>query len=196
MTASKQLWILAGGNGAGKTTFHELFLSPKSVRLVNADEIAGEINPSKPESVSYEAAAFADQIREDLLNEGAAFCFETVFSHVSKIDFVARARAKGYEIILVYIHLDTSELNEARVFQRVSNGGHSVPVEKIYSRIPRAMKNIASALPLVNEARLLNNSYRDNPFQEVAVVKKGRRVWAINQLPEWAEVILRNIPPG
>lgn len=194
MTVSKQLWILAGGNGAGKTTFYEELLAPKGIRLVNADMIAKIINPNNPESVSYKAASLVDKIREKFLYQGITFCFETVFSHVSKIDFVAKAKANSYEIILIYIHLDTLELNEARVYQRVTEGGHNVPVAKIHSRIPRTIKNIAKTLPLVNEARLLNNSSRDNPFQVVATVKQGGRKYAINPLPEWAEYILSDIP--
>ena len=194
MTVSKQLWVLAGGNGAGKTTFYNLFLAPKGIKLVNADIIAKAISPENPENVSYAAAIVAEQIREKLLQQDISFCFETVFSHVSKIDFVANARAQGYEIILVYIHLDTSELNEARVYQRVTEGGHHVPVDKIHSRIPRTMQHIGAVLPLVNEARLLDNSYRDNPFQQIAWVKRGRRQWINDPLPYWAEEILRGIP--
>jgi len=194
MTVSKQLWILAGGNGSGKTTFYEKLLAPKGIRLVNADMIAKIINPNNPESVSYKAASLVDKIREKFLYQSITFCFETVFSHVSKIDFVARAKANSYEIILIYIHLDTLELNEARVYQRVTEGGHNVPVAKIHSRIPRTIKNIAKTLPLVNEARLLNNSSRDNPFQIVATVKQGGRKYAVNPLPEWAEYILSDIP--
>ena len=194
MTVSKQLWVLAGGNGAGKTTFYNLFLAPKGIRLVNADIIAKAISPENSEKASYEAANVAEQIREELLQQSVSFCFETVFSHVSKIDFVAKAKAQSYEIILVYIHLDTSELNEARVYQRVTEGGHNVPVDKIHSRIPRTMKHIAAVLPLVDEARLLDNSYRDNPFQQVASVKRGRRQWINDPLPQWAEEILKDIP--
>jgi len=150
MTVSKQLWILAGGNGAGKTTFYEKFLAPKGIRLVNADVIAKIINPVNPEYVGYEAASLVDKIREKFLHQGITFCYETVFSHVSKIDFVAEAKANSYDIIFVYIHLDTSELNEARVYQRVAEGGHNVPVAKIHSRIPRITKNIAKALPLAS----------------------------------------------
>ena len=194
MAVSKQLWVLAGGNGAGKTTFYNLFLAPKGIKLVNADIIAKAINPENPEKFSYAAANVAEKIREKLLQQGVPFCFETVFSHVSKIDFVANAKAQGYEIILVYIHLDTSELNEARVYQRITEGGHNVPVDKIHSRIPRTMQHIGAVLPLVNEARLLDNSYRNNPFQQVACVKRGRRQWINDPLPYWAEEILRGIP--
>ncbi len=190
MNVSNQLWVLAGGDGTGKTTFYYEFLAPKGIKLVNADVIAKAINSENPENVRYEAADLAGQIREGLLHKGVSFCFETVFSHVAKIDFVAKAKTMGYEIILVYIHLDTLELNEARVYQRVTGGGHNVPVDKIQSRIPRTMKNIATVLPLANEARLLNNSSRDNAFQLVAIVKRGRRKWAVDPLPKWAQDIL------
>lgn len=194
MTVSKQLWVFAGGNGAGKTTFYNLFLAPIGIKLVNADYIAKAIMPEHPEKVSYEAATVAEQIRNKLLQQGVSFCFETVFSHASKIDFVASARAQGYEVILVYIHLNTSGLNEARVFQRVSEGGHTVPADKIHSRIPRTMRHIGAVLPLVNEARLLDNSYRDNAFQQVARVKRGITQWAKDPLLNWAEEILRGMP--
>lgn len=193
MTDSKQLWVLAGGNGAGKSTFYENFLASKGIKLVNADVIAKAINPEKSEEVSYESADIASQIREDLLKKGKTFCFETVFSHVSKVDFLAKAKAMGYEIILVYIHLETSEINEARVYQRIQGGGHSVPVKKIHSRIPRTMKNISLALPLIDEARFLNNSSKDNPFQQVAIVKGGKCKWKVNPRPEWAVEIINNI---
>jgi predicted ABC-type ATPase len=194
MTLSKQLWVLAGGNGAGKTTFHRLFLAPRGIKLLNADLIAAKINPESPEKAGYEAAHLISRLGEDLLNQGVSFCFETVFSHESKIDFVARAKALGYKTILVYIHLDTPALNEARVCQRVSEGGHNVPPEKTRTRIPRTMKNIATVLPLADEARLLDNSSRDNPYLEVAVVKRGRRIRSVEPLPKWAADILKGIP--
>ena len=193
MTDTKQLWVLAGGNGAGKTTFYTNFLAPKGIKLVNADVIAKAINPEKPEEVSYESADLASEIREDLLKKGKTFCFETEFSHESKVDFLAKAKAMGYEIILIYIHLETSELNEARVYQRIQSGGHSVPVKKIHSRIPRTMKNIALALPLIDEARLLNNSSRDNPFQQVVIVKGGKCKWKAKPRPQWAVEIISNV---
>lgn len=183
---AKQLWLLAGGNGAGKSTFYRIALAPMGVKLVNADLIAHVINPDHPETVSYEAAGIAERIREALLRQGAGFCFETVFSHPSKIDFLATAKGLGYEIILVYIHLTSPELNEARVLQRVSEGGHHVPAEKIHTRLPRTMKHITKALPLVDEARLLDNSSHDDPFRQIAIIRKGRCVWHMEPMPDWA----------
>ena len=122
--------------------------------------------------------------------KGLSFCFETVFSHPSKIDFVAEAKSLGYEIILVYIHLQSSELNLARIAQRVSEGGHSVPEEKVLSRIPRTMVYIHDVLPLVDVARIYDNSSRALPFVSVAELRDGQLKIIINHLPEWVEEIL------
>lgn len=71
---------------------------------------------------------------------------------------------------------------------------YSVPVEKIYTRIPRTMKYIAAAPPLVDEAWILNNSLRDDPLRPLAVVKNGRCTWSSDPLPDWAEELLKDIP--
>lgn len=195
MTSPKQLWVLAGGNGAGKSTFYKTsLLSQRGVQFVNADMIAQNINPEHPEQVSYEAAHLVGRLRDEFLVKGISFCFETVFSHPSKIDFIAKAKAHGYSVILVYIHLSTLDLNEARVSRRVAEGGHNVPPDKIRSRLPRTMKNVAVAMQLVDEARLLDNSYRDNPYQQVVLIRKGRRVQVVDPLPHWAASMLAHIP--
>ena len=190
MANPKQLWVLAGGNGAGKSTFYDLHLAKYGIKFVNADLIAKDIDSENPEGLSYYAATVAAKIREDLISQGVSFCFETVFSHESKIDFLAQAKANDYKIILVYVHLFDSNLNEARVKQRVSEGGHNVPTEKIHSRIPRTMKHIKTALSIVDEARILDNSYRDDPFQQIIVMKSGDYETKADPLPEWAKDLL------
>ncbi len=190
MANSKQLWVLAGGNGAGKSTFYDRYLAKYNIKFVNADLISKEIDPENPEGSSYHAATLAERLREDLISQGVSFCFETVFSHESKIDFIAQAKTNGYKIILVYIHLIDSSLNEARVKQRISEGGHSVPTEKIHSRIPRTMKHVKTALSIVDEARILDNSLRDNPFQQIVVMKSGNYEAKVDPLPEWARDIV------
>ena len=164
MRPQKQLWVLTGGNGAGKSTFYRQFLKPKGLPFVNADIIAKQLDPTNAEALSYQAAKLAEILRLNLLKAGTSFCFETVFSHPSKIDFLATAKTYGYEIILIYIHLENNELNQARVAQRVSEGGHTVPTEKIISRIPRTMKNIADAAPLADYVKFYDNSSLKKPF--------------------------------
>jgi predicted ABC-type ATPase len=186
----RQLWVLAGGNGAGKSTFFRLFLQPLGVGLVNADEIARRFYPGSPAEHGYEAAALAERLRTTLVRAGRSFCFETVFSHPSKIDFLAEAWALHYEVILVYVHLESADLNEARVAQRVCEGGHDVPADKIRSRLPRTMRNVRAALPLVDRAQLYDNSRLDDPFRAVATLVGGRVEPYANPLPPWAEQLL------
>ncbi len=194
MSGERQLWLLAGGNGAGKSTFYRLFLEPRGLKFINADMIARDLSRENPEDASYKAAHLAERLRQRFLDEGLSFCFETVFSHASKIDFTARAKALGYEVILVYIHLENPELNEARVSQRISEGGHAVPAEKIHSRLPRTMGNIISILPLVDSAFILDNSSRSNPFRQIAVVRLGRKRILCEDPPLWAKDMLSAIP--
>ena len=187
--AARQLWLLAGGNGAGKSTFHRLFLAPRGVQFVNADEIARLLCPEAPESASYDAAVIAGHLREDLLLRGVSFCFETVYSHPGKIDFVARARSFGYQVILVYIHLADPMLHLARVAQRVDEGGHTVPAEKILSRLPRTLANVRSTLPLASEVHILDNSLLDQPFQRLATLRDGALTLHA-PVPQWLAMLL------
>ncbi len=187
----KQLWLLAGGNGAGKSTFYQQFLKSRGLAFVNADLLAQQLDPQQPEKVSYEAAILVGKLRQQLLENGENFCFETVFSHPSKIDFMAQAKALGYEVTLIYIHLVNTELNQARVSQRVASGGHDVPADKIISRIPRTMKNIRDALPLSDIARFYDNSSLHRPFQSIAEIRRGNLQTFCDPLPQWAREVLR-----
>ena len=190
MTDKRQLWMLVGGNGAGKSTFYELYLKPRGILFINADDIAKTLVKKNTEQASYRAAKIAERLRDDLLVKGVSFCFETVFSHPSKIDFIAEAKAQGYEVILVFIHLGNDELNQARVAQRVSDGGHSVPTEKVISRIPRTLDHVRRAIPLADETYILDNALVDDPFRQVAVIKQGSLDIKTDALPGWAEGIL------
>lgn len=190
MSSEKQLWLLAGGNGAGKSTFYRLFLAPRGIPFVNADLIAPSLDRQQPEAASYEAARLAERLRTDLLQKGSTFCFETVFSHPSKIDFIAEAKANGYEVILVFIHLPLDELNQARVAQRVSEGGHNVPAEKIINRIPRTLQYVRKALPLVDTALLFDNGSEASPFSPVAQLRNGELTIAADPVPAWAGELL------
>jgi len=190
LISRKQLWILVGGNGAGKSTFYTHYLEPLGLPFVNADILARMAYPDAPEAHSYDAAKLAEQMRGELLLSGASFCFETVYSHPSKIDFVAQAKALGYEVIMVVVHLETAELNQARVAERVSEGGHFVPEEKVVSRIPRTLQHIKTSIPLCDRVQVYDNSFEDAPFKLVFSVAEGVMTRHHNPLPEWAEELL------
>lgn len=180
-----QLWLLVGGNGAGKTTFHRESAALSDLPFVNADLIARTLSPHAPELAIYEAARAADDLRHRYLAEGETFCAETVFSHPSKVDFVREAKRHGFEVNLVYIHLET-DLHVARVIQRVSIGGHDVPAHKIRPRVSRLRANVKAALPLCDSVAFYDNSDSDRPFDLVLTVRAGRVAPNRLPLPTWA----------
>ena len=190
MSDRKQLWLLAGGNGAGKSTFYRTRLAPLGIPFVNADLIAAELFPDAPEAHSYKAAQIVEEIRDNLLLAGRSFCFETVFSHPGKVDFVGKAKALGYQVILVMIHLESTGLNKARVAQRVEAGGHDVPDEKIETRIPRLLRLIKSVIPLCDYVYLLDNSRAENPFIRVVTIRDGLVEKLLDPLPTLAREIM------
>src|SRR5690606_22298532 len=190
MNQRPQLWMLVGGNGAGKSTFYQEFIGPLGIPFVNADQYARQLWPANPEKYSYEAAKIAERERARQLELGATFCFETVFSHPSKIDFIAQAKAQGYEIKLFYFHLESPSLNEARVSMRVAAGGHHVPKDKIWSRLPRTYQNVITCLGLVDELHLFDNSSAEEPFTPVASWADLQWELFESPLPEWAMPIV------
>lgn len=190
MPGDKQLWVLTGGNGAGKSTFYKTQLKPSGLPFINADVIAKELYPEAPESHSYDAAKIAAHMRFELLAKGESFCFETVFSHPSKIDFVAQAKTNGYEVVLVFIHLDNLDLNLARIAQRVEEGGHAVPPEKVESRIPRTLGHIKTVIPLCDKVYVLTNQSYEKPFEKIATLSHSGLILHSDETPNWAKLLL------
>ena len=124
----KRLDLVVGPNGAGKSTFVELTLAPllPGSAFVNADEIAKQRWPDDPASHAYQAARVAAETRARLIELGASFIAETVFSHPSKLELIDAARTADYTIVL-HVLLIPEELAVERVRHRVSAGGHDGP---------------------------------------------------------------------
>ena len=85
----------------------------------------------------------------------------------------------------MYIHLEQVQLNKARVKQRVTEGGHDVPAQKIESRIPRTMASVKVAIPLCDWVYILENSSADEPFVQVAEMHGGQFTVHLESVPEW-----------
>ncbi len=178
--------MLVGGNGPGNSTYFELYLEDKGLAFINADLIAKDRYGADAQAKSLEAAKIAEDARYRLIDSRQSFCFETVFSHASKVDFLAHAKANGFLIKMIAIYTSSPALNVACVSQRVLSGGHSVPEQKILDRIPRTYENIGAALPLCDQFILLDNSSATEPFLLRLALVDGQCRFKHDSLPEFA----------
>lgn len=130
------LYIIAGCNGAGKTTASYSVLPDllECREFVNADEIAKGLSPFNPESVAIEAGKLMLQRINLLLNQGKTFAIETTLATRSYASLVKRAQEKGYHVMLLFFWLPSPEMAVMRVAKRVSEGGHNIPAETIHRR--------------------------------------------------------------
>jgi predicted ABC-type ATPase len=181
----RQLHVVLGPNGSGKTTFVEVFLGPvlPGYPYVNPDEIAKAQWPSDPDAHAYEAAEVAAKTRSHLISSGRSFIAETVFSHPSKLDLIRSAQAEGYQVVL-HVMLVPEELAVKRVAYRVQAGGHDVPEHKIRERYNRLWPLVAQAISVADRAVVYDNSGRAGPLKVAEFVSGlpfGAATW-----PEWA----------
>ena len=107
---------------------------------------------------SYLTADLAEFIRQQLLQTGKSFTFETVMSHVSKIDFLSQAKKNGYRVYLYYVATEDPEININRVKLRVAQDGHSVSPEAIRNRYYKSLKNLKNAVKQTDRAYIFDNS--------------------------------------
>lgn len=107
---------------------------------------------------SYLAAALAEAVRREHLDEGQTFTFETVMSHPSKIDFMEEARARGYRVYLYFVATDDPDINIDRVHRRVMQGGHAVADEKVVERYHKSIALMTRACAVAHRAYIFDNS--------------------------------------
>lgn len=130
--AKKNLYIISGCNGAGKTTASYTVL-PEVLdcrEFVNADEIARGLSPFNPESVAIDAGRLMLSRIEELLERDASFSIETTLATKSYVNLVRRAQAKGYEVRLLFFWLNSPNLALQRVAERVAMGEYTIRGDK------------------------------------------------------------------
>jgi predicted ABC-type ATPase len=157
----KDLYIIAGCNGAGKTTASFTIL-PNILNcreFVNADEIARGLSPFQPEKVSFEAGRIMIERINDLLNSKENFAFETTLATRSYRSKIFLAKEKGYNVTLLFFWLQNVNLAVERVRTRVLEGGHHIEAVVIKRRYMRGIKNLFEIyLPIVDEVMIFDNS--------------------------------------
>ena len=158
---SKQLYIIAGCNGAGKTTASFTILPEvlNCKEFINADEIAKGLSPFQPESVAMQAGRIMLARMDELLQKGETFAFETTLATKSYKQKIEWAQANGYEVTLLFFWLRNVTMAKERVAQRVAEGGHSIPSETIERRYHNGIANLfAIYIDMVDICYIFDNS--------------------------------------
>ena len=158
---NKNLYIIAGCNGAGKTTASFTILPEilNCKEFVNADEIAKGLSPFQPEKVAFEAGRIMLNRIKELLNENENFAFETTLATKSYKSKVIEAQKKGYNVTLLFFWLQNVDLAIERVKTRVLEGGHNIPEDIIERRYYKGINNLFEIyLPIVDQVLLFDNS--------------------------------------
>lgn len=169
MAATPKLYIIAGCNGAGKTTASMTVL-PEVMdcnEFVNADEIAKGLSPLNPESQAIEAGRLMLRRIDELLAKRVSFAIETTLATKSYQRLVQQSQKMGYTVILLFFWLSSPEMAEKRVAQRVASGGHNIPKDVIHRRYWAGLRNLFEIfIPIVDSWGLYNNEENAIPIVE------------------------------
>lgn len=167
--------ILAGPNGAGKTSFYQEHLAKYPYPYINADKIAVEEFGNNEPTTALKAAKRATEMREELVARKSSFIFETVLSDPvgDKVAFLQRAKNQGFVIEAHFVGLANPALSQARVIQRVSQGGHDVPDDKIFARYARTLANLKRLIPVANRLTIYDNSEVERAHRPIAFFEDG-----------------------
>jgi predicted ABC-type ATPase len=197
--SSPVFYLLAGPNGAGKSSLYRAAcregLIPADAEFVNADlhERDHLQHITDAQQRSEAARAWADQRRADLLKAGQSFASETVFSHPSKLDLIREAQAHGFLVVLLVVCIDNPQLLLARVRQRVREGGHDVPAERILQRYPRTLQHLKQAVRLADMALLYDNTdihQQPSSPQRMATCRGNKTTVHRDAVPQWVRIVL------
>lgn len=163
--------VLAGSNGAGKSTFYESFLADSGLRFINADGLTQSLRVN-----AYEAAALASSLRSALVAQRESFIFETVLSDPvgEKVGQFAACAALGYTVVLIFIHIDSPEQSIQRVAMRASQGGHDVPDEKLQARFERTRANLKLAIERLPYVIVYSNDDLTQPYKLIELYENGK----------------------
>lgn len=137
---------------------------------------------------SYLCARIIDFIRMEFLRLKISFTFETVMSHISKVEFLREAQKHGFKTYLYYVATVDPEINISRVHYRVNAGGHPVPEQKIRERYYRSLDLLMFAIEAADRAYIFDNSSYGEKASFIAEIEKAEVLKlnpAVELFPKW-----------
>jgi predicted ABC-type ATPase len=197
------IYVLAGTNGAGKSSVAGAMLLQQGVEYFDPDKAATQIRSANPWITNEEANSAAwrqgRRLLERAITEQLNFAFETTLGGHTIAALLESALPVGVEVRIWYVGLSSPELHIARVRSRVARGGHDIPETKIRERYDPSRLNLIQLMPKLTELRVYDNSQEANPHAGVAPEPKLILHLAhagivssceLADTPEWAKPIL------
>ena len=203
MKKAPTIAVLAGVNGAGKSSVAGGFLLKEGDVFFNPDTIAQQIRTLHPDIPLSPANAHAWQIGKSLLEQAIAqgrdYRFETTLGGRTIAQLLERATKSGHRLHIWFCGLASADLHLERVRSRVAHGGHDIPEEKIRERWKGSRENLVRLLPLIDHLRVYDNSADADPAEgrrpkPVLVLEMQRgKITApadLSETPGWAQPIV------
>jgi len=151
----KEMIVVGGANGTGKTTFSLAYARQRSIPYLGADAIALEISPDAPAGVAVAAGSELLRRLQQRLNGHESFVLETTLAGRTLKHSIESARSLGFRVTVLYLYVDSEELCVARVRERVAKGGHDVPEPDIRRRYTRSLRNFWGSYRLLADSWVL-----------------------------------------
>ena len=159
--------VLAGTNGAGKSSVAGVAFRRNGGDYFNPDEVTRRILVAHPDVSEAEANSTAWLQGKRLLERAIAgrldLAFETTLGGHTITALLEQALDEGIDVRMSFVGLDSPERHIARVKARVSQGGHAIPEGKIRERYDASRANLLRRLPRLTELRLFDNSAEADP---------------------------------
>lgn len=180
----KKLYVIAGCNGAGKTTVSYTIL-PEILdckEFVNADEIARGLSPFQPDNAGIQAGKLMLSRIKKLIEYGDNFAFETTLATKSYVNLIDSARQNSFQVTLLFFWLYSPELAVSRVKNRVKEGGHNIPEDIIRRRYINGLKNFFKLyLPITDNWMFIDNSGENYEIiaegESDSIIINNKQVW-------------------
>jgi predicted ABC-type ATPase len=196
-----RLYVLAGVNGAGKSSIGGAMLRAAGADYYNADEVARELvrQGVAPPEANARAWRAGVELLERAIAKRLNFALETTLGGSTIPRLLKDAASSGSELFVWYVGLASADLHVARVASRVRRGGHDIPETLIRSRCERSLLNLVSLLPSITELRVYDNSVEGDPAAGLAPrprlvlhVDRGKVIGPsdLERTPEWARPVV------
>ena len=197
------IYVLAGTNGAGKSSIAGAMFLARGADYFNPDDAAARIRHARPHLSQAEANSQAWNQGTRLLQRAIAerlnLAIETTLGGNTIPALLSSALSAGLEVRIWYVGLSSVELHIARVRARVEKGGHPIPEQKIRERFDRSRLNLIRLLPCLTELLVYDNSSEANPDagrrpepKLLLHMDSGRIVGScdLRSIPDWAKPIV------